>query len=228
MKNSIKRIWSFVLDILFPARCPWCDKVIGFDEACECSIALEAVCHTEREIYLNEQNRVQDFLQEAWACYQYEPPVSDAILRVKFDGDKRAATFLAKEMAQQAKMLCSGFDMVIPVPISNNTRKTRGYNQSFLLAGPVAEALQLPLHEDILLKKKETEKQMNLSRTQRLCNVVDAYTVQKKDVVLNKRILLIDDIFTTGATLNECAKTLLSNGAESCSALCAAVVDKKQ
>lgn len=109
--------------------------------------------------------------------------------------------------------------LVVPVPLHLNRLKERGFNQSGLLAGEFARKLGLRVSYDMLVRKKWTEPQTRLNRTQRLKNVRGAFDAPGRESVRNLRILLIDDVFTTGETLSECARTLKKKGASEVHAL---------
>lgn len=210
------------LDILFPRRCPWCDKVIGFAVHTECDEALAELRLPGGPVAVSIGTG--GHLANVWARYRYEPPVSDVIRRFKLAGERGLAEELGRHLAEgfAGDGMAGGFDLVLPVPVSPGTRRHRGYNQSALLAAALAAKEKIPLREDLLLKTKETRRQMDLSRQERLTNVLGAYSVADPAALAGKRVLLVDDVLTTGATLNECAKTLLEAGARSCCAFCLA------
>jgi len=104
-------------------------------------------------------------------------------------------------------------DMIIPVPIHSLRRADRGYNQSLYIAKGIGEMLFLPVKSGIVKRGKYTATQTTLNLNERKENVADAFTVKKNTPVKGKRIILIDDVITTGATITECAKALLNAGA---------------
>lgn len=110
-------------------------------------------------------------------------------------------------------ILFDNYDLVIPVPISINRYKTRGYNQSYLIAKNIAKNLNLKVKNNILYKTKNNNMQSSLDKGRREENVKGVYQIRNKNEIINKKILLIDDIFTTGATANECSRVLKENGA---------------
>ncbi len=110
-------------------------------------------------------------------------------------------------------------DLVVPVPLHLKRVKERGFNQSALLAKELGRKLGLPVCYDILVRGKWTEPQTRLNRGQRLKNVRGAFEAPDAQRVRNRRILLIDDVFTTGETLSECARTLRKKGASEVHAL---------
>ncbi len=109
--------------------------------------------------------------------------------------------------------------LIIPVPLHLNRLKERGFNQSALLAKELARRLDLQVSYEILVRKKWTEPQTRLNRAQRLKNVRGAFDATGRESVRDVKILLIDDVFTTGETLSECARTLKKKGASEVHAL---------
>jgi ComF family protein len=104
-------------------------------------------------------------------------------------------------------------DLLIPVPLHPSRLRSREYNQSLLLADELNRALRLPLVYDTLVRTRATRPQTELTRRQRLVNLRRCFAVRRPNIVEGKRILLVDDVMTTGATFNECAKALRRAGA---------------
>lgn len=108
---------------------------------------------------------------------------------------------------------CLNFDYVIPVPLHGRRRAERGFNQSELLARRIGENLNCPLNIDILKRKRYTTPQIFLDREGRKSNLINAFLCEKRDVIAGKSVVLVDDVCTTGSTLEECSKELKSAGA---------------
>jgi ComF family protein len=104
-------------------------------------------------------------------------------------------------------------NLVAPVPLGKERRKQRGYNQGALIAQPLALALQLPYNPQILIRTRETQSQVDLTLSERQSNLDGAFQANNK-VATNKRILIIDDVSTSGSTLDACAKALKKAGAD--------------
>lgn len=139
----------------------------------------------------------------------YEGVLAEAINQLKFHGVKR----LSKPLG----MLMQGLDLpvmdgIVPVPLNVKRLRERGFNQSLLIARVISKKIRVPLLMDILLKKKETPPQVGLSAKERLLNLKNAFDV--KGDVNGLRLLLVDDVMTTGATVTECSKTLMKAGAK--------------
>ncbi len=219
-----------LLGLFFPVRCPWCDRVLGFAKSCTCGPALAKLRLAQTPRPPEQHEGLDESLGEVWAVFGYQNPVKNACHRFKFEGEEELARPLGREMARLARAagLAGHFDLVVPVPVSPATLRKRGYNQSAGLASEVAEGLGLPLCAEVLLKTAENQKQMSLNRKQRLENPKGAYEAPEiaRDRVAERRILLVDDILTTGSTLCEAARTLLGAGAKNCGGLCLAAVAK--
>ena len=108
----------------------------------------------------------------------------------------------------------NNFDLVLPVPLYRSKRREREFNQAEVFARMIAEHYSLPLSQENLLRIRDTRTMSGLNQEERRRNVKDAFSVKRKEEVKNKRILLFDDICTTGATVGECSKVLLTAGAK--------------
>lgn len=102
---------------------------------------------------------------------------------------------------------------MIPVPIHNDRKRKRGYNQSELIAKEIGKKLDIPVISNCLVKIKNVVPQSTLNKEQRKQNIKGVYQVKKEETIKGKRIVLVDDIFTTGSTLEECSKMLKQAGA---------------
>ncbi len=116
-------------------------------------------------------------------------------------------------------------DYIIPVPIHKRRRAERGYNQSFYLAKGIASVIKIPVRPGVLKRGRYTETQTALNLSERRENVRDAFIIRKPGMAKGKRIILADDVITTGATISECGSVLLDNGADRVFALSAAVAE---
>jgi len=150
------------------------------------------------------------------APFYYEGPARDAIARFKFRQRPKYAEFFAKAMASAVatRQYLPYIDAIVFVPLSTNALRRRGYNQSALLAERIGSLLRKPVLKTALVKTADNLEQHKLNRTDRANNVLGVYRMGACPVS-DARLLLIDDISTTGATLNECAKVLRQAGAQS-------------
>ena len=150
---------------------------------------------------------------KAWTLYPYLPPLQDAICLFKYRGKVSLAKPLGQLMIKGLPASLDA-DLVIPVPLHPSRLREREFNQSLLLADQVAAHLHLPLSFTNLVRSTQSEPQSTLSRKERMKNLRQAFAVRHPQSIARKRILLIDDVFTTGTTVNECAKVLRKAGAE--------------
>jgi ComF family protein len=144
----------------------------------------------------------------------YEGILAEAINLYKFHGIKRLAGPLGEFLIDFSPEL---IDAVVPVPLSVSGLRNRGFNQSLLLAKTFADRKDIPLVMDGLLKCRETGPQIGLSAKERAKNLKDAFSVARR--FDGYRVLLVDDVMTTGSTANECSRQLLRVGAEEVSVL---------
>lgn len=155
---------------------------------------------------------------KAWTLYPYLPPLQDAICLFKYRGKVSLAKPLGRLMLNVLPAALEA-DLVIPVPLHPTRLREREFNQSLLLADQVATHLHLPLSFSNLVRTVPSEPQSTLSRKERIKNLRRAFAVRHPQLIAQKRILLIDDVFTTGTTMNECAKVLRKAGADAVFAL---------
>jgi competence protein ComFC len=146
------------------------------------------------------------------ACTFYEGPIRSAILKLKYGGNIALGEILARPMISLLRDLDWKPDLIVPVPGSLARRKMRGYNQASLLALPVALSCGIPYRSKALVKVRHNRTQVGLSMLERQANVSGAF-LGRKELVAGKTVLIIDDVTTSGATLEACTAALLDQGA---------------
>ncbi|MEA2639537.1 MAG: hypothetical protein QOF51_931 [Chloroflexota bacterium] len=180
---------------LGPAVCPRCSLPSPGGRTCQ---RCEGHPHAVRAII---------------ASYPFEGVVRAGILGLKYRGRRRLARVLTPALIAALERRPLTADLVIPVPLSWARSRERGFNQSELLARPVAAALRLPLDTTSLLRARDTAQQTRLPARERRRNVVGAFEVANPSAVADRRVLLVDDVCTTGATLDACGAALADAGA---------------
>lgn len=204
-------ILSGILDLLFPPRCVFCRKVLKKGESDFCKGCGENLPTCEGQDALQDG----EFYSKCISPLYYEGSVRDSLLRYKFKSAKGYVGCYGRILAHCIQENYMGrYDLITWVPISESRYKKRGYDQSMILA--YATALELDdVAVETLKKTRDNPAQSGLGeKDERRANVSGAYSVPDPELIKGKRVLLIDDIITTGATLSECARTLLLTGAE--------------
>ena len=150
-------------------------------------------------------------LTKAWSLFPYQTPLKEAITLFKYRGKLSLVKPLTRALIGALPDL-PALDGIIPVPLHPQRLREREYNQSLLLANQLSHQTGIPLLLACLLRIRPTVPQTSLSRKERLTNLRGAFSVAKPVHIQGKRILLVDDVFTTGTTLHECAKALRRAG----------------
>jgi len=152
----------------------------------------------------------------SWAVF--ENPVQTALHRLKYRRDTGIGEALAKQMSTFVEDLKWPVDTIIPIPLGKRRLKERGYNQVAMVANPLSIQLDFDYHPAALMRARETRSQVGLSASERQENVRDAFFADQKKIS-ERRILLMDDVSTTGATLSSAAEALYAAGAREVYAL---------
>ena len=202
--------WFYGLwDLLFPPKCVLCGKILEKEENDLCRS-----CREEAKSYPRAKRKLQ-FLDSFAAVWYYEKNPRKSILRYKFGGKRSYAAAYGRILAMKLlQEYPDGFDFLTWVPISTLRRLSRGYDQGQLLSAAVARELGCP-SVPVLRKVRHNRRQSGITgEAQRKANVFGAYRVTDPGQVCGKRILLLDDVLTTGATAGECARMLRLAGAK--------------
>lgn len=202
-------LFKRILDIMFPKICGICKNKINKNNTCEkCSNILQYTL--EKELCVRN---LDFYVDRLFSLFQYSGIVRDRILDLKFNDKAYIANTFAEFMCDVIKKQKVELDIVIPVPIHIKRKWERGYNQSELISRFIAKELKIDHNNKDLIKYKNNLAQSTLNEENRKKNVKDVYRIRNNKRIIGKRILLVDDIYTTGATVNECAKVLKQNGA---------------
>jgi ComF family protein len=146
----------------------------------------------------------------------FDGSLQAAIHRWKYEGKTHLTPFFAEWMAEGLNRYwdLSSIDLLIPVPLHPKRLRERGFNQALLLAKELSRRTEIPCFKTILRKKKPTLPQVNLSGGEREKGLRGVFQVIEREELLGKSVLLVDDVYTTGATVNECSKALVRGGAK--------------
>ena len=205
-----KGLLSHFLDLLFPPKCVFCGRILAAGETDLC-----ALCQRELPWLAGaEAEQKGEFFSLCASPLRYQGVVRDSLHRYKFKGRQGYHKAYGRLVAQCVHDHLTGrWDLITWVPLSDQRRRERGYDQAFLLAS--AAALELgEVAVETLRKCRHTGAQSGLSQdAERRANVLGAYEAVDPELVRDKRVLIIDDIITTGSTISECARTLRTMGA---------------
>jgi ComF family protein len=213
----LKTIW----DIIFPKKCINCKKEGSY--LCEdCLFLIEinpfeyCLCEKmeKRNKCENCRNKSLDKILSATSFNNHI--VKEAIHKLKYSYIEELSTPLAFLILNHLQTIDCQIDnsfILIPVPIHIKKKRKRGFNQSEEIAKIISQSTGIKL-STALIKTKETKPQMELNRIERIENIKDCFAINEKKEIENKTIILLDDVYTTGSTMNECAKILKENGAK--------------
>lgn len=209
--DQVKRAASALLDLIYPPRCSHCGR-IDWRWCPQCHLTLES-------FPLSLRLRTFPGLPIALATGAHAGVLRDAVHALKYEGALDVAEVLAARAVAALYQHPIAFDLIVPVPLSIVRWRERGYNQSEVIGAHMAALLNQPLAPpEALVRWRATPPQVGRSRLQRQVNVSGAFTASARAVTA-ARVVLLDDVMTSGATLQECAAALVAAGARSVSAL---------
>lgn len=204
-----------ILDLIYPPVCGMCNKINKKYLCKKCEIQLKPY-----NIYTISKITNKNFDYQV-KILKYENKIRNKIIDYKFNEKSYLYKTFGKIILNNKKIysFLKKYDIIICVPMHIKKKMQRGYNQSELIAREIAKNLRLKLQINNLIKIKNTEKQSTLSKEKRKENVKGAFKVKNPDIIKNKNVILFDDIYTTGNTVNECSKMLKKAGVESIAVL---------
>ena len=206
----MRAMLDLILDLLYPPKCMLCGRVMerGADSLCP------KCCNTDLPEPERDPKPVQYFEQSV-ATFFYRDPLIDAILRYKFHGMASYSDRFAKWMAVTVRDKLDGkYDLISWVPCSRRRIRSRGFDQAELLAKALAHELGTEAVRTLDKIRHNPKQSRTADPAKRRANVLGVYRAHKPERFRGKRILLVDDVLTTGATLSECGKVLLIAGAD--------------
>lgn len=229
-------VYEFILRLFFPPRCISCDCLLPMDtEGTLCRDCDENLPLLKKREFSNPAG---DSVGKIFSAFDYEEGIRKAIRNLKFnDRPGNASALITLTLPRVKQFLFNGqspcakspkYDIIIPVPIHFRRKQQRGYNQSELLAKNLSKQTGIAYNSRVLTKSLNTPPQSSLGRGERLKNLKEAFRVKHPEVVQGKRILLMDDVMTTGSTLEHCGIVLTEAGAAQVDALVIAVRRKAQ
>ena len=224
--HILRKLKELLLQLLFPTRCPVCDGIVrpfGEKICLECLPKLKVVtapwCMRCGKKLTEEGELCKDCLRRrhsydrARTLYEYAG-AAPSIYRFKYSGRQEYGDFFGEEMGRYLGDFIRRAqpDVLIPVPLYRKKLRSRGYNQAACLARALGRSLQLPVDEKFVKRVRNTAPMKRLNPAERQNNLKKAFIIGGNDVKLYDRIILVDDIYTTGTTLDEIAALLKEHG----------------
>lgn len=217
-----------VIGWFYPCRCAICDSVVRKPgNVCgDCKEIVPFLAGTrckkcskpiEEGEYCQDCKSYEKAFIQNYSVFLYTDVMRESVGRFKYSGRKEYANYYANCMDEALKKIVKKWDVqgLVPVPLHESRMRKRGYNQSLVLAREIGKKWGIPVLEDILYREKKTAPQKELDSKERLENLKNAFLVSKNVIRLYpslKRVIIIDDIYTTGSTMHFCTKALMEAG----------------
>lgn len=231
--DIIQDLWKRGIDFIYPRRCPICGDIVvpKTDKACpNCKKLLEIIIepkckkcgksieYMELEFCFDCTKKEYHF-EKGYSLWNYNKIMKRSMAAFKYGGKREYAAFYGEEFVKEyGDKICSLKPQVlIPVPIHKSKKRNRGYNQAEVIAKEIGEKLHIPVLTNLLVRSKKTLPQKDLNEKERLKNLEQAFMVpeERKELCRKlKKVVIVDDIYTTGSTIEACAKMLHKVGVE--------------
>lgn len=216
----MNNILNSLLYLFYPEVCLGCGNslVSGEKILCtRCEVSLPRTrfhSDTENEVSRIFWGRVELQMATSFLYFRKGGTVQNLMHQFKYKGEREIGSHLGKLFATELENVpfYSSADLIIPVPLHPDKEKKRGYNQSHVIAGGMGEILKIPVAADLLIRKTFSETQTKKARYSRWENVKAIFDLEEPDKLIGKKVILVDDVVTTGATLEACANILIEKG----------------
>jgi ComF family protein len=234
---------KLVLDMVYPPSCPVCQNTLGFDSGkriyihkyCKRQLVYIGKCRClkcgkeirdENLQYCYDCKKINHIFEQGIAVYKYTDGIKQSIYQYKYKNKREYATFYAKEIYRNCYQAFNMWqpDIIIPVPLHKSKYKIRGFNQAQLISEQLSRLTNIPTDDKILIRNRKTTPMKELNDKERLKNLKNAFIIGE-NIVKYKKVLIVDDIYTTGSTIDECSKVLKSNGVEQVYFVCLCIGD---
>lgn len=219
---TVTQFFDFILNLIFPNVCGMCNK-ISKKSICDDCLNQIVIYKDNKKINKFKDLKIKlnsdIYFDEQMYFYKYQGEIRDKLIQYKF-GDKPYLYKMFSEMIYNKNLIefCRNYNVIIPVPIDMKRMKQRGYNQTELIAKEIqnklkSESIELEFVNNVLYKTKNRKPQSTMETKQdRIENIRDVYDICNSEKIKNKNVIILDDIFTTGSTVNECAMVIKQCG----------------
>lgn len=230
MALKLRSLLDDIIDIIYPRAatciachrecetynrygfCHTCFENLPFIEEPRCSVCGR---HQEGAHRCSECEDVDHVFTQAISVFEYEPPISDIIHKFKYRSYTGLAEPMAMLMIEAIENMGWVFDSIIPVPLHAKRLQLRGYNQASYLAHSMGKLIGgIEVLDTALVRRRNTPSQIGMDRVGRMWNLYNAFEVRNRSLIEGKTILLVDDVLTTGSTVDNCSSALLKAGAK--------------
>lgn len=197
---------SALLNLIYPPTCGICGKLNSNFLCNKCQKKLES----QAKFKIEKNSNTNYYFEEHIYIFEYQGMIRKVILDYKFNDKSYLYQTIVNFLLKNEKFfqILQSYDTIIPVPISRKRRNERGYNQSELMAKEIAKRVRIEYNNQCLYKTKNIIEQSKLNKEERQKNIQGVYDLYYHQKLQNRKILLVDDIYTTGSTVNECSKRL--------------------
>lgn len=230
LKWELNKIVKHFFDFIFPRICVSCKIKLNLNENVICNTCLNSIKIIPQDLLKLEfikkshNNFYVDDLQSLF-LFEKDKALQKILHSYKYENKIFIGKYLGDLVIYNLEPFIKNWDadLIIPVPLHKLKKAERGYNQSFYIAKQIAKKLNIDIDKKILKRNKYTLTQTKMNFMERKENVFNAFKVKKGNKINGKKIILVDDVITTGATISECAKVLKQNGAKNVYALSIAI-----
>ncbi len=216
-----------ILDLLYPGRCPVCDRILAYRETLVCPDCIGKLAYIKEPKCMKCGKQMMDneteycagcrdkrrYFRKGFSVFLYNDVMKKSIYRFKYANRREYSRFYAETvcrcLGKEIREFCA--DAIIPVPLHPKRFRKRGYNQAGLIASEIGRRMNIPVREEILIRERNTKALKLMTLTERENNLKKAFKMVKNDVKLNT-VIIVDDILTTGSTINEISRVLRENG----------------
>lgn len=202
------------IHLFYPRVCEGCHTPLHKGEELLCLACAQQIKRTgyhhlpDNDTALRFAGRIPFVHATSLAYFHTDGLLQQLIHGLKYRNRKENGIYLGKELAQAIKDEQWAIDYIIPIPIHRKKERKRGYNQSAIIAEGMGCVLSIPVLSHIIIRTRNTESQTDKNREERIQNVAEAFELTENNLLINKHVLLIDDVLTTGATIEACCAAI--------------------